>query len=103
MVHYSAILRQTEHIRAVVGKALKSPVQTRWLSYYNMVLALKENCHLLDEFEEAYSSVAKLLDISRLGYFKEYLGILKPIADIVLQLQVNDLPLEFFWLYFYFS
>uniref|UniRef100_A0A915D739 HAT C-terminal dimerisation domain-containing protein n=1 Tax=Ditylenchus dipsaci TaxID=166011 RepID=A0A915D739_9BILA len=66
-------LRQNEVICKMASQALKSPVQTRWMSYYNMVEAL-------------------LKHRNQLLAAKNYIKVLKPVADMVLDLQGEKLP-----------
>uniref|UniRef100_A0A915EQS8 HAT C-terminal dimerisation domain-containing protein n=1 Tax=Ditylenchus dipsaci TaxID=166011 RepID=A0A915EQS8_9BILA len=87
-------LRRNEVICKMASQALKSPVQTRWMSYYNMVEALlKHRNQLLAAVEEHDSSNwERMFELLNRGYWKNYIKVLKPVADMVLDLQGEKLP-----------
>uniref|UniRef100_A0A915CYZ9 Uncharacterized protein n=1 Tax=Ditylenchus dipsaci TaxID=166011 RepID=A0A915CYZ9_9BILA len=67
---------QNDQIRLKAGFALKSPVQTRWLSYFNMVVAFLQNW---DE--------ARPFRLFR--YLKSYVNVLGPIYEMVIEMQME--------------
>uniref|UniRef100_A0A915DVC6 Uncharacterized protein n=1 Tax=Ditylenchus dipsaci TaxID=166011 RepID=A0A915DVC6_9BILA len=52
-----AKIRQNEAIRSKANEALKLPVQTRWLSYYSMVVALKKRTIYWSRSEKTFFGV----------------------------------------------
>uniref|UniRef100_A0A915CP10 Uncharacterized protein n=1 Tax=Ditylenchus dipsaci TaxID=166011 RepID=A0A915CP10_9BILA len=79
--------RQNEELRNAASKALKSPAETRWLSYFNMVEAL---CNNIDVFEAAvnricpeYEPALALLEIAKKPFFRDYLTVLRLISRMV--------------------
>uniref|UniRef100_A0A915DYM7 Uncharacterized protein n=1 Tax=Ditylenchus dipsaci TaxID=166011 RepID=A0A915DYM7_9BILA len=64
------------------------------MSYYNMVEALlKHRNQLLAAVEEHDSSNWEgMFELLNRGYWKNYIKVLKPVADMVLDLQGEKLP-----------
>uniref|UniRef100_A0A915EBE0 Uncharacterized protein n=1 Tax=Ditylenchus dipsaci TaxID=166011 RepID=A0A915EBE0_9BILA len=86
-----AKIRQYEAIRSEANEALKLPVQTRWLSNYNMVVTLRKKKHLLEPFHEN-SLVSDLLTLAKSSRMNAYVDVLKPVAEMVIDLQAEKEP-----------
>uniref|UniRef100_A0A915CXJ7 HAT C-terminal dimerisation domain-containing protein n=1 Tax=Ditylenchus dipsaci TaxID=166011 RepID=A0A915CXJ7_9BILA len=77
-------LRQNEELRNAASKALKSPAEIRWLSYFNMVEAILNNIDMVNEFQSErrnnYSLVGPYED--PLEFWKENQKVFPRIAHL---------------------
>uniref|UniRef100_A0A915ED41 Uncharacterized protein n=1 Tax=Ditylenchus dipsaci TaxID=166011 RepID=A0A915ED41_9BILA len=75
-------LRRNEVLRKEASKALKSPAETRWMSYYNMVEAIRSNSDLLqaaiDRLCPENEQALALMELARKPFFADYLDLLLP-------------------------
>lgn len=74
------------------GIALKAPCATRWLSKYKMVRRFFANHHLVEEalivFDHSEETMEQFLSITEQGFFNDYMTVLEPINEMVIELQV---------------
>ncbi|KAI1699070.1 putative zinc finger BED domain-containing protein 1-like [Ditylenchus destructor] len=94
-------LKEHDKVMTIASKALKFPVETRYLSHYNMINSAIQQCRStgLDFLKSAYEQCQGLQELSELiamieneGCFKDYLTVLKPIYEMVKEVQEEKEP-----------
>uniref|UniRef100_A0A915EUP2 Uncharacterized protein n=1 Tax=Ditylenchus dipsaci TaxID=166011 RepID=A0A915EUP2_9BILA len=84
-------LRLVDQIKNDAGSALRPPVETRWIFYRVMIQSSIKNKEMLkaatENFGQQIASAATLLKFVDLNLFEEYLCVIEPIADMVMELQ----------------
>ncbi|KAI1697926.1 hypothetical protein DdX_18201 [Ditylenchus destructor] len=83
-------------VLSTANKALKFPVETRYLSHYNMVSSAIHNLDLLKTANEECQGLQELDELIAIleneGYFKDYLTVLQPIYEMVKEVQAEKEP-----------